>query len=553
MFILFLKLFKISYSTLDICFKNNNNDLEDKEIKLLNCEFNDLIFKSISNFKNSKNDLICTDQFILDAINFQISNHIVKRVRVYKFSKKFIFISKYIFISYSFYLISRSIFTNFIRSLSTKYEVIGENIISNKNSNFVFFGFPEHSFYYEKNSTNENINSVAEYFLLEKKIKQTTIFSFDEYVRPSKVSFENKIAENISSTDRFKLKYLIKSNYNIFKLINILFGYLKEYKTYFNNLNLISFFYFIYQKKISEKITSVINPFLGNTQKTQLIALAYYDIGYIKYEKNNKFNFTNFVYSQNVILPTSKYLINNILNNNYIFCKEILYETSSSIFSTSLNNTYSFSITSKLINSLKKTINNLYNINLILDINEGSNFIPVNLGFETIEELNLMKNSILLFDVPVETIEKTLSRNLTGDITANSFFINEFFSEIFNFAKAKNLDIYIKPKYSISSTLSQEFYNSTIEKLRKINNIDVYYLNPYSKLKCTNRKFLYNFNFPFTSTFYSMNHLAEFSYFFIPSLFTDLLNINNPNVINGIQNLQNLNHNKIYKNENSRR
>jgi hypothetical protein len=544
MFILFIRLLKISYSTLDICFKNNN-DLDDKEIKSLNYEFNDLIFIYISNFKNSKNALIYTDQFILDAINFQLSNHIIKRVRVYNFSKNFIYISKYIFISYSFYLILISIFINFIRNLATKYEVIGENIISNKTNNIVFFGFPEHSFYYEKNGSNEHINSVAEYFLLEQTIKQTNIFSLDEYVRPSKVSFDNKIAENISSTDRFKLKYVIKSNYNIFKLIIIFFTYLKEYKSYFNNLSLIPLSYFIYQKKISEKVTCIINPLLTKTQKPQLIALAYYDIGYIKYEKTNKFNFSYFVYSQNVILPTSKYIINDILNNNYIFCKEILYETSSSIFSTNLNNTYSFSITSKLINSLKKTINNLYNINLILDINEGSNFNPVNLGFETIEELNIKKNSILLFDVPVETIEKTLSRNLTGDITANSFFINEFFSEIFNFAKTKNLDIYIKPKYSISSTLSQEFYNSTIEKFRKANNIDVYYLNPYSKLKCTNRKFIYNFNFPFTSTFYSMNHLAEFSFFFIPSLFIDLLNINNPKVINGIQNLQNLNQNKI--------
>ena len=121
-----------------------------------------------------------------------------------------------------------------------------------------------------------------------------------------------------------------------------------------------------------------------------------------------------------------------------------------------------------------------------------------------------------------------------GDILALKNFIYDFHKEIAGISKFHNYNLYFKGKYSNTKILS-----SMIDEISKSLNINIYIINPYSKILVSdNRKFDLAIHFPFTSTHYTFTHLANKSIYYIPNSYVENFDKNINDICLGEENLK---------------
>jgi hypothetical protein len=536
MILLLIRILKTSYYSIDkLYFCENFDSNYQKEVEKCNYQLNDLIFEFLKKNQLKANSNVYGDQFQLDCINSFLQFHYKKRVFIYKRVLKFNVFKECHFIIFNLILYWGFILKSILIENAQKYEA--SNSFSTEDNIIICFGFPEHALNYEEINHSTQRNSFAEILLNEIK-ESYKLYTIDKYIRPSKSLEKNTHIndDGLFSLNVDDIRIISHINKNP---ISIILNFIKSFKLFYELFNTVNFYlysFYLVQKNIFNKIEIVLNRFnyKGNIS-FEFYLLAYYDIGLIKYLKQDKIAIKYFIYSQNIIIPSGKSLMQSILDLNYDFNEKYLFETDSVIYSNNLENGLGFSENISIVNKLKEKVNLKYNLKLKLGHMENNIFSPSNLGFENIENITVDSNSILIFDVPIETKESTFSRSLTGDFTANSSFVNEFFSDIFYCAKKYHLNVYLKPKYSTSfKDISENIIGIADQYGLKLR-----FINPYSKIKLVNYKFNFAFHFPFTSTFQTCNNLSYQGYYYIPNSFIDnffkhktlILGSNNLNIL----------------------
>ena len=535
---LHIKILKTSYCSIDKLYFCESFDFNyQKEAGKSNYELNDLIFNYLKKNQLKNNNDVYGDQFYLDCINRFLQFHYKKRVLLYKRVLKFKVFKECHFILTNLILYWGFILKSILIENAQKYEVSNSNSFSTEDNIIICFGFPEHALNYEEINYSTQRNSFAEILLNERK-ESFKLYSIDKYIRPSKSLEKNTHIndDGLFSLNVDDIRIISHINKNP---ISIFLNFIKSFKLFFELFNRVNFYlysFYLVQKNIFDKIERVLNSFTSRPNiSIEFYVLAYYDIGLLKYFKQDKIAIKYFIYSQNIIIPSGKSLMQSILDFNYDFNEKYLFETDSLIYSNNLENGLGFSENISIVNKLKEKVNLKYNLKLKLGHIENNIFSPSNLGFENIENIMVDSNSILIFDVPIETKESTFSRSLTGDFTANSVFVNEFFSDIFYHAQKYQLNVYLKPKYSTSFKDQSENIISIADHYA----LKLKFINPYSKIKLVNNKFNFAFHFPFTSTFQTCNNLSYQGYFYIPNSFinnffiheTLILGSNNLNIL----------------------
>lgn len=467
--------------------------------KQINFDLNSELLKAL----NKKKDEF-SNQFQLDYLNEVIHDHNKSRFKFLYFlnwGKGFFLIASHINVFIFFFKI-------FLKGV--KLNLYSFNYLEkNKNDLIKCVGFPNHAFNYT--IQNDKSNSFVE-FLLHKKIlkKNSTILSFDEYIRPSKIYDHNNLEKNSNQLKREKIKRKIKIIY-IFKIPFILLQVFKKYFILSSKKSFCSFFYYYY--KFSQG--TLIKSLLGNLKDEKLFINSFYDVGHLKYEKDFK-GLYFFNYSQNIFIPPSQSIIKNIFNPNFDLSLNLALEEISSInLSMFSHNQINIFEHVKLIDNVKDKIKEEFGISLLKTkdkIYKGN----CNLGFENEIKINLKQDqiNILIFDLPPESFCKTLKRNFTGDYFCNEDYLLKFYGEIIGLVKDLNVEVFIKPKYSVGQKRIKEYYNK-ISLMFLSNKISHYFLDPYGKIKLINTKFDIQINLPFTSTFLTQN-LGKKNFFYSP-------------------------------------
>ena len=255
-----------------------------------------------------------------------------------------------------------------------------------------------------------------------------------------------------------------------------------------------------------------------------------YDIGSLKYSHSEKFNFFN--YSKNCFIPPAKTIYDNILNNNKqeslnLILNDITINVLSMYHHNQINLNYHFNC----LNSIYKKIKKKYGVSLQKSYVVDHNLVS-NLGFEEINKIRLSskQKNILLFDLPIETLNETLGRQFTGDLFASNKFLNEFYKEIIYISNKHQVKLFLKPKYSIHKKHISKFYDNIIKQLNN-NNINFEIIDPYDKIDIGERKFDVILNLPYTSTYYTMSSLSKKNFYYLPLSYFKHLGYKSENLI----------------------
>jgi len=471
-----------------------------------NCDLNTFIFKYLKiNCENSDY------QFNVDSINFFIEGHLKKRIEIYKLTKR---LGKNGFVVWSFI---NSIFYFFKVFINTIFLSLSEFEFFNKrnsNYNIICFGFPTHSFVRKEFSPHNS--SFIGYLLNNNKLsKEIKILSIDEYKRPS-LKNNNSNYETLN----FYARDLVKKKIKLTKLFQIPSAiYFALFDFFINKKKGI--FNFIYYFKLYVRGSFIKNIISKIESENQYLYFnQFYDIGNLKYKIDHT-NFQFYNYSQNIFIPPSQQINKLLLHDiNSINLNDILKEMSFHIFSlynphTQVNLTSHF----KFYNTLTQKINKNFKLNLF-KIKYLENEKNSNLGFEKLKKISLDKSTrnIVVFDLPIETFEKTLTRNFTGDLFCSTKFLNEFYDEIMEIASEYRIKLFIKPKYSIKNETLAPFYEKILNKLN-FKNIDFEIIDPYESIYMEGENFDVAINLPYTSTYKTQTDISNKSIFYAPKTY----------------------------------
>lgn len=513
----FFRFFKLifSFSYDFICQSKENISIE-KYVRIqkkFNFDLNDYILSNILKLNDNENQN--SHQLLIDVVNYFLINHLDDRIKIYRTTRyfgksSFIYISQLLIIKYSFIILLKGI-SNSINTFHLK------NFRNSFQSNILCFGFPEHAFSYQDQSKRPS--SFMEFLILNDIIKEKDgIISIDEYARPSR-SKKTKNKLTFVKNDRFIIKKT-RSFKKLFKLFNSLSDSYKELKNKFGLNNL--FIYSFYFEKFSKSI--LLNDLFTNFKKNNIkirdnYAMSLYDIGSLKYD-TNELIINYFNYSQNCFIPPSSKIYNDIFGKKKE--NEItphLDEFTINIFSMYHHGQTNLSYHIHYINQVIKKIKTLYGLRLKTST-PNYDLIKSNLGYESVFEIKLdsKRLNFILFDLPLESFEHTLKRQLCGDYFATNSFIFEAYNEIIEIVKKFKIKLYIKPKYSITNTNSKKTYE-TFTDILSINKIDFEMINPYDKIEVKDVKFDFSINLPYTSTYHTINHITKNNVYYIPKAF----------------------------------
>jgi hypothetical protein len=531
----FYNFFSISFDSYK-SFISSYNFIDKWEKKRRNTYFsiNDLVFKSIYNKSLKSKD---HDQFILDFINYFIHEHLSFRFTFLNsnYSKsKFIFMS---FVNHYFFSIKTIL-------ISIKHNAFKFNLdkLSNINSINISIGFPNHSFNYSPENIN-NPSSFIEYLMVNKFItEEDNILSIDEYLRPkSKLEKEN----NSDYPKSFR-RITLKKTSNILKLIinflilpYLFIVYISKFRVF--SFSLFSFF--IRDYFFSNQFNSIIEKIDKKQIKIKnIFVLNHLNKSGLNYRGKFQSLIKQFNYGQHYVIGTSSINSDLIGSNNTLSLSQILSELPTRLFSEFHLNPINFSSYSKNFSKFRTLINEKYNINTLdisskieIDNKYHQDNIFSNLGYEIIEHIKFKSSrNILFFDNTIETIKQNFSNHFLGDILALKNFIYDFHKEIAGISKFYNYNLYFKGKYTNTKIL-----NSMIDEISKSLNINIYIINPYSKVLINdNRKFDLAIHFPFTSTHYTFTHLANKSIYYIPNSYVENFDKNINDICLGEENLK---------------
>jgi hypothetical protein len=517
-------LFSKSFDILTEFNKTRDSESIIKTQKKFNFLINDFVLsnshKYISNNKKIEN------QFFIDFLNESILNHLKKRIRIFKITK---LLGKKLFQITSFMILFIFSLKKFFIGFSHNLKTFKSYDYSNLREITACFGFPSHSFVYEENPSYPS--SFIEYLILNNLInKNHRVLSIDEYVRPKKINKHSNSNSNFYNRISVKKKTILN---NIFKVpLNIYKSY-QRFNKEFKNKNLLLFFYYYEKYSKSNLILELINTCKEQRiELKQFYFLTPYDIGLLKYDENIT-NFNFYSYSQNEFIPPSINIHNEIENKtNTLDIDEILEEITLDFFSMYHHNLINVTNHLNFYNNIVEKIKNKYGVNLQkCKFLENQNFNS-NLGFEeTIKiKLDSSKKNILLFDLPVESYESTMKRQFTGDYFGTEHFILSFYKNIIEIFAVHEINLFLKPKYSIHKKNINIFYSKLINQFSS-KNINLEIIDPYNKILLEDRKFDIMLNLPYTSTHYTLENLAYSNNFYVPEQYLKYFENKNNKII----------------------
>jgi len=491
-----------------------------KKQREYNFDINNLIFKNLYFINNED----FSHQFFLDSLNYYLKCHLSNRIFIYRKS-----LGKPFFILFSGLSLLVYSIQKLMIGFSHNLNSFDLNSLDLKNKKFIScFGFPDYSFSYQIDPKYPS--SFIEYLNLNHLIpKDVQILSIDEYSRLSRKKENNKHLK-LNTFNRVKIK---KKRYfkNILNIPRYIFTSFLEFKKTQNSISPLFFFYYYEQYSRSILIKDLIDdPIYKKLKIINTYAISFYDIGTLKYSQYEKFNFFN--YSQNCFIPPATTIYDNILNNNKkenlnLILNDITINVLSMYHHNQINLNYHFNF----LNSLHEKIKNKYGVSLQKSFVVNHNLVS-NLGFEEIKKIRLSskQKNILLFDLPIETVNETLGRQFAGDLFASNKFINEFYKEIIYISNKHQVKLFLKPKYSIHKKYISKFYNNLIKQLNN-NNVNFEIIDPYDKIDIGERKFDIILNLPYTSTYYTMSSLSKNNFYYLPLSYFKHLGYKSENLI----------------------
>lgn len=503
---LFIFLFSKSFDFL----KNykENQDLEEflKRKEILNFEINEFIFKNSKFFPYDNNN----HQFFIDFTNDFFFHHLQNRLYIYSITKYF---GKFSFITFSLVKTYILGFKKFLIGLNNSLKSFNQIEKSNFESKKIIacFGFPNHAFSIQEKFKYPS--SFIEYLFLNKMINSNyEILSFDSYTRPSK--------KVMTSSDKFKFQnkiyYIAKTRKwsRLFNIGSIIINSIKEFNIKFHKKGILPYLYFFekYSRKhlLNQIITSDLNI-------ENYYFITPYDTGLLKYDDyNQKFNF--YTYSQNEYIPPSDYVYSRIFDNNFNYdLNKVLKEVTINIFSMYQHNQINLTGHINFYNDNIMKIKDRYKINLLKPKNNLHEIAFSNLGYENLIKINLEKKqkNVIMFDLPIESLSSTLGRQFGGDVFAMEKLILNIYEDLIDIFSKHNVNIFLKPKYSISDTKNEKLYESILFNIsKKVLNFKI--IDPYDKIEVHNSKFDIAINMPYTSTFFTLSNLANKNIFYVP-------------------------------------
>jgi len=513
-------LFSKSYDFISEYNKESSLESLIKKQSEYNFYINNLILKNL-NFISNEN---FSHQFFLDSLNYYLKSHLSHRIFIYRKS-----LGKSLFILFSVLSLSVYSIQKLMLGFSHNLNFFDLSSVDLKNKKFIScFGFPDYSFSYQIEPKYPS--SFIEYLNFNHLIpKDVQILSIDEYSRLSRKT-ENKKHFKLNTFNRVNVnkKRCFK---NILNIPRYIFKSFLEFKKTQNSFSPLLFFYYYEKYSRSILIKDLIDdPVYKKLKIKNTYALSLYDIGSLKYSHSEKFNFFN--YSKNCFIPPAKTIYDNILNNNKqeslnLILNDITINVLSMYHHNQINLNYHFNC----LNSIYKKIKKKYGVSLQKSYVVDHNLVS-NLGFEEINKIRLSskQKNILLFDLPIETLNETLGRQFTGDLFASNKFLNEFYKEIIYISNKHQVKLFLKPKYSIHKKHISKFYDNIIKQLNN-NNINFEIIDPYDKIDIGERKFDVILNLPYTSTYYTMSSLSKKNFYYLPLSYFKHLGYKSENLI----------------------
>ena len=505
---------------------NINNDFQSilKNQRKYNFLINDFILRKSNEYLSKKKKI--NNQFFIDFLNELTLNHLKKRIVLFNKTK---FFGKRVFQITSFITLFIFVLEKLFKGFSdnSKHYKLNDSNYSGSREFIPCFGFPIHAFTYQEKTKHPS--SFIEYLILNNLInKNNSLLSIDEYDRPIKT--EKHLTSNsfnrISINKKINLKKAFKIPINIFQTF-------RKFNREFKTRNLLLFIYYYEKHSKSNLILELSNTCVKKRiELKQFYFLTPYDIGLMKYDdKITNFNF--YSYSQNEFTPPSINIHNEIdAESNKLPINKILEEITLDLFSMYSHNTINLTKHLSFYNNTVEKIRRKYGLCLQSSMYEKKESLYSNLGFDkTINiELNSNKKNILLFDLPIESYQSTLKRQFSGDYFGTEQFISSFYKNIIELFASHEVNIFLKPKYSIHKEKISSFYLNLINDFSS-KNINLEIINPYDKIIIKDRKFDIMINLPYTSTHYTLKNLSYNNYFFVPQEYLKYFKNKNKKII----------------------
>lgn len=407
----------------------------------------------------------------------------------------------YIYLRFLITLLMRTIKSLVTLAFKINYP---DEVDKDKNNIDVLLSFPSHSFSLSNSKNKSVFSSYGEYHF--KKIRKTNILSVNEYERKSK-RLEADVKANSSNNQKIK-RFYSKNSFSFFyffsnlrELLKLIYEGVEQKKiSCITILNLAINIRLIPYRNLFDKLNK-------NHKIKSICSLMFSEFEFLSFDEKYKKHYSMFSYSDNSLIPPYDLdKLNRVNNKDFAF---------SSI--TGICHTFGMTSHTKIVQNFLKE-----NLNLPNNFFSSLNNFPCVLGYESRLSKNKMINlSILIFDVPEETVFSQLSRSVYGDLVADKSFLMNFFDDLLSVVKNYDIKICYKPKYSIKNLQNKSHFHSIIDIFSKTLGDKFYIINPYDRLEDVMNKSSLIINIPYTSTYNFAVGLGLKSYYFVPTKYVE--------------------------------
>lgn len=455
-----------------------------------------------------------SQQFYLDTINAVVKKHYNRRLKIYRFTKQ-----KTLFCLVSVVVAWVELMRRLIASLARfNKNVVYDTGAVGREIN-ICIGFPAHAFSYEENGDYEHPRSFAE-FLVRNGHTSFPLLSVDEYERGSKKHEGGAVSADLpSSFNRIKcVAHISTAGWRT--AFTGIREKMREYRSRIQRGNLFLLTEYLGQSFQERKYGGLFRQLKNaGVRVHSIFFISFLDPGLIKYGSAYDESLSVFSYSQNLFVPPAKKISQLLFTGEMkMDADEILEECEASVLSFYYRHPVGFTGHCHAIDAIKAVLNETYGLSLPRPAIEAA-AISVNLGYESFTTLEPYRSGkdVLVFDVPTEKPERDLGRAVAGDKTAKQDFMNAFYKDLLACAERYDARIILKPKYSLSSPEFPASYKQMIQELQAKAGERFLLIDPYTVLRAGKRKIRLSVNFPFTSTYYSMEDVCERSVYYAPS------------------------------------
>jgi hypothetical protein len=460
-------------------------------------------------------------QFLLDALQEVVTDHLKRRLSLYRFCAVFGRPNARIFLFAATIAMYCDVLKKALFATARNLKFRAFDVGSGSGAVVLAIGFPEHSF--SVSLREGKLSAIPASFgdFFTARYPGATLISVDEYVRPSKSREDHETAQmdrRSKSLTRHKSERRWHAGVTIRRMCRMAWeiGALAPRLVRCRGAALFELMFYVYWARGFDYVRMAEE--LGKRLEAIFVLPLSSGLGMLPHLSATHEKLICYSYSQNYCEPPT-----TLLNQERHFNTSCDYRTALAEISPDgwriSGKAEGFTDIFEYVNSLKRFLRTRFSLELPVDGFSQPLQQPLLLGFETAGARLPERKAryIVIFDVPPEARHHQLSRHFCGNLSYDFSVVSDFLRELSQTCIECGFEVFLKPKYSLQNYAAE--YGRLLRELLAAHPSHFHLLSPYGDARPVLESAAASVSMPFTSMKLLCDHVSLPSLYYLPERF----------------------------------